>query len=318
MFITALREAGFASPQSATTLQRFVSDRASLEVLSRPSCLPFAYAEALSAGAAPRPGESRGVVTVPVARDTFLLVRNFPPSVYARLPLAPHLVQTPPLHFLEAVIAAFRFLEHYYAEGHEFVAQYLRLLVLVTIEPQPARDATLLTSCSLPALPFCSFVSEKALVHLPPRHIAAMPDTAVLAENIFHEALHNALTLDILARRVFKTGFRAASWPRVTIPWRADAREGRDRTWPVDRVLHALFVYVGLAGMRLHLLRTRGIDRARRDLLVEALPTAAKAMIHLAQALHDFDNCFTADGLDAVHSLRSTAIDTAGKIARSL
>jgi hypothetical protein len=301
MSLLTLTTAGFFAEQSRVWLDEVVL-RTCGATPSRSGCVPFFYAAALQRGKAfslETPHESD---LQPLSAGTDVLLRGFPPVLWQRLSLQDHRVCAPHDEIMNQLRSSMSLLDAM-PDARALVSRFVRLLVLVDKSAQRVEPALgSLTSCSLPALPYCSFFSKKALLHLPPKELAPRPHHAWLAENIFHEALHNALTIDVLAGRIFPRDFRVADHPQVEIPWRIDDPALRNRAWPVDRVLHALVVYTGLHGLR-ELMLERPMEETERQFLRRSLPSARFAMQHLSSALRTSSGCFTEPAQHAVSVL---------------
>ncbi|HUG23635.1 hypothetical protein [Piscinibacter sp.] len=302
MSVQFLMQAGFFAEEGRARLEDFVLNKGRVEP-GRPGHVPFYYVAALQRNSDFAIESVDDMVFEPASAETDILLSGFPQAMFERLPLHDHAPCAPDADTVANTKRALSWLQSHSVDGLALVSRYVRLLVIVDRAPHVgAQFFGTLTSCSLPALPYCSFVSKKALFHLPPREIAPRPHQAWFAENIFHEALHNALTVDILAGRVFRSGFRVADSPPVSIPWRSDDPAARNRAWPVDRVLHALVVYAGIYGLRTEMLGS-GLEETERHFLLKTLSSARSAMQHLAAALRSAPDCFTKAAKRAVLQL---------------
>jgi hypothetical protein len=292
MPVQVLKDAGFFSDDARLGLEAYVFKTVGAHP-ERSGMLPFYYAAALQGNSSFNPTDSTGLEFRQATKGTDVILSGFPNALYERLPLQDHVPCSPHHVPLSSIQQAFSLLGNCSMEGQRFTTEYVRLLVVVEQTAQSVSIAnTTLTSCSLPVIPYCSFISTKALIHLPPKEIAVRPHHAWLAENVFHEAIHNALTVNILAGRIFVPTFRACDAPAVAIPWRADDVQMRNRYWPIDRVLHALLVYVGVYCLRVKMLNS-DLDDMERTFLQTTLHSARISMRHLSDALRSSPAFFT-------------------------
>lgn len=141
-----------------------------------------------------------------------------------------------------------------------------------------------ITSCSLPDFPMISFFSEVATRHIPPTSVLESGSKVLLAENLFHESVHQMVNFSILTNGLLRKDFDSSTSPMVDIPWRVDAN-GRATQWQVDRVLHAASVYTKLLGWRHKILQITD-DSLASDLIVEANNQAVTSASKLLKALN--------------------------------
>lgn len=160
---------------------------------------------------------------------------------------------------------------------------------------QNADGEPMITSCSLPDVPFCAFLSDRAAVHVPPLTLAAEPSARFVAENLFHEAVHQAVKLKLLCHRLLPPDYDAATSPRVPIYWRSGSIS-RNREWELERVLHAAAVYVHLIDWRTRELTEGDLSSDERRVVLESGDAAVKSLRHLLDALHEHVDHFTARG----------------------
>jgi len=166
------------------------------------------------------------------------------------------------------------------------VRAYLGLVVW--LEPS-APDAPPITSSSFPALPHCGFLTDGAACQLAPDTVLREDRPWALAENLYHESLHQELSATILQEDVFSDAFAAGSAPRIRVPWRRTE-------WELDRVLHAVYVYSRLLPLRRHHLRRSDLAPADVRGLSEAFQKGAAALAHLSHALKEAGPYLTRTG----------------------
>ncbi len=157
--------------------------------------------------------------------------------------------------------------------------------------------ATLLTSVAIPSFPHCSFMSVKALRHIPARHVFDGASIYALAENIYHESLHQQLNASLIFDVKTTTFAEESKLKKAHIPW-------RNVYWELDRVLHAAWVYSGLQILREQALESNLIkdyekiflggaydeSKPRLELLLSELD---RAIPHLSKESKDIVEWFT-------------------------
>jgi hypothetical protein len=92
----------------------------------------------------------------------------------------------------------------------------------------------LANSLSTERVPATCFLSPGALTSVP-----------LLAEMIYHEALHNKLINAVASLDILREDYKEDSAPRFRCPWNQDFSYDRD-DWTFDRALHAYYVWVHL------------------------------------------------------------------------
>jgi len=86
-------------------------------------------------------------------------------------------------------------------------------------------------------------LSVKSLRHIPANHVYEGASTYALAENIFHEALHQQLSASLVFGVKIMDDAETAKLQSIHIPW-------RNSSWEIDRVIHATWVYSNLQRLR--------------------------------------------------------------------
>ncbi|WP_328842634.1 hypothetical protein [Streptomyces sp. NBC_00258] len=154
-----------------------------------------------------------------------------------------------------------------------------------------------ITSCSLPDFPLCVFLSDRAFVHIPPLSVSTTGSIRLVAENIYHEAVHQSVNHQLLTRPIFLPGYSSATSPKIPIYWRTSAgNETRNRAWELDRVLHAAAVYCHLLHWRYAELADPKTDPEHRRFVAEATRESLGALAILCEALTEHIGHFTAEG----------------------
>lgn len=169
--------------------------------------------------------------------------------------------------------------------------------VVVWVERKEDRvDVTELTSTSLPILPFATFVSKKMIRHIPPKHMLPAITFYGIQENLFHEALHQQLASFLIVRDTMVRDL--ADCPLVHIPWRRTE-------WPIDRVLHAAWVYRHLRDFRRARLQTFYDSDHFMEALYHSLQDAELSLAYLTSELERHRSVFSATGAAVVDLVSS-------------
>lgn len=191
------------------------------------------------------------------------------------------------------ITSALSELEELDPDSWSYIQQWLTVVVWVQ-RREGHYGVTELTSTSIPSAPFSTFLSKKAIRHLPPKHILPEVTLYGIQENLLHEALHQQMTGHLIVHDTLLE--RPEDAPKIPIPW-------RQTVWPLDRVLHAAWVYRGVLALRLKKLEQPG---EAGDLFIEALQRSVEdgqtAFEHLAGQLeahhtHFRDNAYGALGV---------------------
>ena len=157
-------------------------------------------------------------------------------------------------------------------------------------------EKRLITSCSLPDFPLCVFFSGRAQIHIPPLTISLRPSVRLLAENLYHEAVHQAVNYQLLSNEILVPSYSSATSPKIPIYWREEAGEQRNRAWELDRVLHAAAVYCHLLAWRYQELLDPRLPAEDRETITSASADAVGATRALCEALTTHIRYFTSEG----------------------
>ncbi len=158
-------------------------------------------------------------------------------------------------------------------------------------------DDECITSASFPKLPDAIFISNKALVHIPPNRIFKTPNLYALAENIYHEAIHQHVNARVLSGEIMADQFDSAKSPKIEIAWRRN-QEARNQFWELDRAYHAACVYSGLLPLR------REFARAGVEEFEAAVADGGQALIYLLDNLENYYDYFKSAGIETLKRLR--------------
>lgn len=172
-----------------------------------------------------------------------------------------------------------------------YIQDWIR--VIVWVERIGKGDGVEVTSVSIPLLPSAVFVGKKIIRHIPPRHLLSSVSYYAIQENLYHEALHQQLTYHAIVKDLFTQS--PQDMPHVQIPWRGVS-------WPVDRALHAAWVYQGLERFR----RAMQGKSGQNELLRHA-DNAASAKRYLMHQLENRPKDFTPAGAELIEELRCTS-----------
>lgn len=164
-------------------------------------------------------------------------------------------------------------------------------------------DSTI-TSCSLPSLPHVIFISYKAGYHISPSNVFSTKNKVLLAENIYHEAIHQIVNMSILKKNVFPKNYSSATSPKIDIPWRKQQKEERNKAWELDGVLHATSVYANLLQFRKKMLNE--IDNNDfKEFYKEACNSGEKSFNHLLNSLYEKIDYFDVDGINIIENIKT-------------
>lgn len=180
-----------------------------------------------------------------------LLFENLPSEILSTLPIPDHVLydyDTGMNLFYESFNDAIEIIDNHISCSFNDTIKFCKVFVPVKLSKHSTQK--LITSLTIPDLPFLSFISENAFVHLAPDVISHGFTKYYLAENIFHEMIHNQINIMLLEKEILIDEYSSEASPKIEIPWRKGS-EVRNQYWELDRMLHAYFVYKGLYKFRL-------------------------------------------------------------------
>lgn len=192
-----------------------------------------------------------------------------------------HRAVAPDEEFRERISGALHLLAEYDSIWSHVQTFVRTLCVVAKVGPS---GEPLLTSCTLPEFPGMIVFSSKASRHIPPASIVGHDSTVLLAENIFHESVHQIVNMGILFDDVLSRDFRSDSSPKIQIPWRRSSSP-RNQEWELDRALHAAAVYVKLIEWRIEILRRSDLRESEIEIIRSSLAPAREAAAHLIGSL---------------------------------
>ena len=187
----------------------------------------------------------------------------------------------------------------------ECVNSFIGLIVWLDVDanaPEP------ITSSSFPAVPHLTAMTDKSSRELLPDSYLPEASAWVLAEDLYHESLHQWLSATMMIHDIFVENYIAAEGPLIEIPW-------RNSRWPVDRSLHSLFVYSHLVQLRICHLHEADVSFAEREAVVSALPAAIDAIRQLIPQLESERSCYTPLGQQLLDEIvaKARAVVSASK-----
>jgi hypothetical protein len=219
-----------------------------------------------------------------------LLDGDIEPAIWNTLSLGDHKIVPMTPDFQDVLTQAIVYLQTIHGSRIGNRLDFLKAIGQIALRPENHGKGIEATSVSLPALPFASFLSLKALHHIPPGIVSDKPLIPFLAENLYHEATHHWVTIHLLDRDLLVPHYHTQTSPRIDIPWRKDY-DDRTRFWEIDRVLHALSVYAAILPYR------EAEVRLGTELMDQALQKASACTAFLRGALQSHRDQFTDLGL---------------------
>lgn len=132
-------------------------------------------------------------------------------------------------------------------------------------------------------------MTETALFHIAPATIFPKKSIYALAENLYHESIHQELSFKLLSSDIFIEDFEPATSVKIEIPW-------RKTVWEVDRVLHAAYVYWRLIPMRSSKKLKALVSEEELNLISIAVQKGIENFNYLSSKLKEVDFLFTEEG----------------------
>lgn len=240
---------------------------------------------------------------VKVEDDTFILINNLPNKIWSSLPIQSHeIVKTTP-KIENIVTTALQHLQknHFYA--YELIKEFVHSIVYVKLKTDFTGQDSQITSSSFPIMPLSIFISDKAGFHIPPNNISKDISHRFVAENIYHEAIHQVINMNILLFDIFNENFDSKYSPKIEIPWRYNQVK-RNQYWELDRAYHATIVYSRVLRYRINELRDESLLAFEKNIFEGAVKSGVDAVTHLIKSLEQYKSYFSANGqeqLDILH-----------------
>lgn len=227
------------------------------------------------------------------------------PDIQHELSLEGHRLERPPREFVSAISSALSIISRD-ASCFDLVDTFSPTFGFVRSEKGCVRP---ITSCTLPDFPLLSLVSRYALRHIPPSTVSPAESPYFLAENIYHESVHQYVNTQILTRGVMAPGYSSLDSPRIKVSWRKGA-DGQVQEWEVDRALHAATVYTNIINWRLGLIEDSSVPQFVRDATKASVAPAVSAALELYVALEANIDCFSPWGANRVGQLAERTRET--------
>ncbi len=220
---------------------------------------------------------------------------NFLDKLFKSLPLSGYIVKKPSQEFFNCLEKAFELLKKIDEGFLTFIHNFTSLIVLLEKDPNHT-NSNPLTSVSLPIFPFCTFMTETALLHIAPDIIFPNNSFYALLENLYHESAHQELSFKLLAEDIFIENFDPSTAAKVNIPW-------RKTQWEIDRVLHAAYVYWRLIPLRRSNKLKNLFSEVELSLITMAAERGESNFRYLTAKLQEVSNYFTDHGKTFLNQL---------------
>lgn len=158
-----------------------------------------------------------------------------------------------------------------------------------------------LTSSIYPKMTDTIFISQKANIHVPPVNISKKENKYILAENLFHEAIHLFVNKLILNYELIKASIAPVDH-KFEIPWRRNSSK-RNQYWEIDRVLHAASVYSCLIDFRAQVIKKTDSDKEINRFFVDSVESAKENYTYLKDILMQNTDLFTDFGNEYIKNV---------------
>ncbi|CAM3930130.1 aKG-HExxH-type peptide beta-hydroxylase [Paracoccus yeei] len=188
-------------------------------------------------------------------------------------------------------------LQRYNPEALSHIVNWCRLFVWVS---RVASEINEVTSVAIPSIPYCIFISKKAIRHIPPKTVIQHVGLYALQENIFHECCHQELT-SYLTLNSLLVQERSAVNEQVFIPWRSTH-------WPIDRAIHAAFVYSRLSWFRGIALTSNRLHPRESSALIDAQCDGRVALEYLTKQITERVGVLSDEGRAILRELNEVAL----------
>ena len=251
---------------------------------------------------------SYAVIKSKVGNAYTLIQGNFCDSIWKCIPLQSHEILSPEKQKRIPIIEAIDHIETYHCYISDLFLKFTKNIAFVDLKKDYLGKDTTITSSSFPLLPLTVFLSPKALKHIPPNTVSDMPSYRLLAENLLHEAIHQQVNLTLVEKDIFCAEYSSELSPKIQIEWRKKQGIKRNQAWELDRVLHAITVYVNLVKFRRKEVVLFNTDNLISQYIKSSLPEGLDALDYLSKSLLLYKNFFTENGYDLVSELRKKAL----------
>ncbi|KIQ78166.1 hypothetical protein RW25_28215 [Bacillus sp. L_1B0_8] len=239
---------------------------------------------------------------IEIGEDTYYWIHKIPTNILYHFPLESHEIIVPTEREKKLLVDALKHLKNNFSEGYAIVKEFIKVFIWVKIKDEYKGKDSQITSSSFPIMPFAIFLSNKAEHHIPPNNISKNSSYLFLAENIYHEAIHQAVNMNILLNDIFIDTYDSKTSPKIEIPWRSEHMK-RNQFWEIDRTFHATVVYSQLIKYRISQLNNVNISEEDKLFLEEASLTGIEAAKYLSESLLEKEAIFTEQGAALIKEL---------------
>ena len=222
-------------------------------------------------------------------KKIFLGIKGFD-NILKELPFEGHSISEITDEKIMAIESALNSLEDLHEDYLNSVLDFTSLIIWLKKNNRQSKN-TLITSCSLPHFPHTSFISDKALYHLPPLTLFNNNIIYALQENLYHESLHQKISSSMTFEDYMSKDFDTKSVEKMDIPW----REGK--SWQPDRILHAFFVYANIFKMRKDEYLMARLPQEDLHCLKSSFSPAIKNILSMLEMLPTLKKHFSEKGL---------------------
>lgn len=218
-------------------------------------------------------------------------------------PLTSHQLMPASSHREQAIESAMKILEATENQYFKFTREYCKAIHWVELKSDFIGKDDRITSASFPKCPGAVFISNKAMFHIPPNSLFEEPSFYALAENLFHEAIHQSVNEEVLKGHILTNEFDSRTSPKIHIQWRNN-QTSRNQFWELDRAFHAACVYSGLIRLRQKFLK-QNLERDEKGIFEESLPHANESFNYLLSQLRKEEHArfFQARGQNIIKNL---------------
>lgn len=166
---------------------------------------------------------------------------------------------------------------------------------LAIIEPQLNKACDIISSTTFYDYPFCIFFTRYGFSFIPPNIVFQEPNDYAIFENIYHEALHQKLLIQILLGKIFVSHDSLNHEKFIPIPW-------RNSKWSIEHTLQAAYVYIHLYHSRLeYSLTLDNWDELSK--MKAAIAHSKRNSIYLFTQLIQLKNIFTQEAIFLIRQL---------------
>ncbi|WP_391205461.1 hypothetical protein [Psychrobacillus sp. L4] len=244
--------------------------------------------------------------------DKYLMLTQLPDEVWDNLPIKSHELISPTEEQENELSLALNHLSENYPVGYELFSKFARTIAWVRLKDEFKGKDSQITSSSFPILPLCIFVSDKAQHHIPPNSVSKESSYRFLAENLYHEAVHQAVNMNLLMFDIFVDNYNSQDSPKIEIPWRYNQVK-RNQYWELDRTFHATVVYSQMIRYRLNQINDTKLKVFERVAFEGSIISGLEAASYLSKSLLNCEQYFTEKGTELIKDL-ALDIDSIGKI----